>query len=180
MLVLQNQLSGNLLRKFKNSTGWQKLWVVFTNFCLFFYKSHQVSAAPWADGRKAAGGGAAFFRKDEEPGTPATQAWVSEGRSPAALERATGCWLNTGGGRTCLRDKRLRLAPPPTPVATAPKPPSVDSAQDNHPLASLPLLGYSLTIPSEAEDIHKDYVFKLHFKSHVYYFRAESEYTFER
>lgn len=40
--VLQNQLSGNLLRKFKNSNGWQKLWVVFTNFCLFFYKSHQV------------------------------------------------------------------------------------------------------------------------------------------
>ncbi|KAL6036880.1 hypothetical protein STEG23_035537, partial [Scotinomys teguina] len=32
---------GNLLRKFKNSNGWQKLWVVFTNFCLFFYKSHQ-------------------------------------------------------------------------------------------------------------------------------------------
>ncbi|XP_039108452.1 FERM, ARHGEF and pleckstrin domain-containing protein 1 [Hyaena hyaena] len=90
--AFQNQLSGNLLRKFKNSNGWQKLWVVFTNFCLFFYKSHQ----------------------------------------------------------------------------------------DHHPLASLPLLGYSLTIPSEAEDIHKDYVFKLHFKSHVYYFRAESEYTFER
>ena len=40
--VLQNQLSGNLLRKFKNSNGWQKLWVVFTNFSLFFYKSHQV------------------------------------------------------------------------------------------------------------------------------------------
>lgn len=52
--------------------------------------------------------------------------------------------------------------------------------QDSHPLASLPLLGYSLTIPSESENIHKDYVFKLHFKSHVYYFRAESEYTFER
>ncbi|XP_008071637.1 FERM, RhoGEF and pleckstrin domain-containing protein 1 [Carlito syrichta] len=91
-LAVENQLSGNLLRKFKNSNGWQKLWVVFTNFCLFFYKSHQ----------------------------------------------------------------------------------------DNHPLASLPLLGYSLTIPSEAENIHKDYVFKLHFKSHVYFFRAESEYTFER
>ncbi|XP_029792369.1 FERM, ARHGEF and pleckstrin domain-containing protein 1 isoform X1 [Suricata suricatta] len=91
-VAVENQLSGNLLRKFKNSNGWQKLWVVFTNFCLFFYKSHQ----------------------------------------------------------------------------------------DHHPLASLPLLGYSLTIPSEAEDIHKDYVFKLHFKSHVYYFRAESEYTFER
>ncbi|NXE81088.1 FARP1 protein, partial [Cochlearius cochlearius] len=57
---------------------------------------------------------------------------------------------------------------------------SIVSLQDNHPLASLPLLGYSLTIPSESENIHKDYVFKLHFKSHVYYFRAESEYTFER
>lgn len=57
---------------------------------------------------------------------------------------------------------------------------SIISFQDNHPLASLPLLGYSLTIPSESENIHKDYVFKLHFKSHVYYFRAESEYTFER
>ncbi|OCT95444.1 hypothetical protein XELAEV_18013130mg [Xenopus laevis] len=75
-LAVENQFSGNLLRKFKNSNGWQKLWVVFTNFCLFFYKSHQ----------------------------------------------------------------------------------------DSHPLASLPLLGYSLTIPSESENIHKDYVFKLHFK----------------
>ncbi|XP_018105359.1 FERM, ARHGEF and pleckstrin domain-containing protein 1 isoform X1 [Xenopus laevis] len=90
--AVENQFSGNLLRKFKNSNGWQKLWVVFTNFCLFFYKSHQ----------------------------------------------------------------------------------------DSHPLASLPLLGYSLTIPSESENIHKDYVFKLHFKSHVYYFRAENEYTFDR
>uniref|UniRef100_A0A803VGY8 FERM, ARHGEF and pleckstrin domain-containing protein 1 n=1 Tax=Ficedula albicollis TaxID=59894 RepID=A0A803VGY8_FICAL len=85
-IAVENQLSGNLLRKFKNSNGWQKLWVVFTNFCMFFYKSHQ----------------------------------------------------------------------------------------DNHPLASLPLLGYSLTLPSESENIHKDYVFKLHFKSHVYYFRAET------
>uniref|UniRef100_A0A3B3BHP9 FERM, ARHGEF and pleckstrin domain-containing protein 1 n=1 Tax=Oryzias melastigma TaxID=30732 RepID=A0A3B3BHP9_ORYME len=91
-IAVENQLSGNLLRKFKNSNGWQKLWVVFTNFSLFFYKSHQ----------------------------------------------------------------------------------------DDYPLASLPLLGYSVTIPSDNENIHKDYVFKLHFKSHVYYFRSESEYTFER
>lgn len=91
-VAVENQLSGNLLRKFKNSNGWQKLWVVFTNFSLFFYKSHQ----------------------------------------------------------------------------------------DDYPLASLPLLGYSVTVPSENENIHKDYVFKLHFKSHVYYFRSESEYTFER
>ncbi|KAM8856565.1 FERM, ARHGEF and pleckstrin domain-containing protein 1-like [Spinachia spinachia] len=91
-LAVENQLSGNLLRKFKNSNGWQKLWVVFTNFSLFFYKSHQ----------------------------------------------------------------------------------------DEYPLASLPLLGYSVTIPSETENIHKEYVFKLHFKSHVYYFRSESEYAFDR
>ncbi|XP_047210973.1 FERM, ARHGEF and pleckstrin domain-containing protein 1-like isoform X2 [Girardinichthys multiradiatus] len=91
-IAVENQLSGNLLRKFKNSNGWQKLWVVFTNFSLFFYKSHQ----------------------------------------------------------------------------------------DEYPLASLPLLGYSVTVPAESENILKDYVFKLHFKSHVYYFRSESEYTFER
>uniref|UniRef100_A0A8C7L939 FERM, ARHGEF and pleckstrin domain-containing protein 1 n=1 Tax=Oncorhynchus kisutch TaxID=8019 RepID=A0A8C7L939_ONCKI len=91
-VAVENQLSGNLLRKFKNSNGWQKLWVVFTNFSLFFYKSHQ----------------------------------------------------------------------------------------DDYPLASLPLLGYSLTVPAETENIQKDYVFKLHFKSHVYYFRSESQYTFQR
>ncbi|TSM68851.1 FERM, RhoGEF and pleckstrin domain-containing protein 1 [Bagarius yarrelli] len=89
-IATENQLSGNLLRKFKNSNGWQKLWVVFTNFSLFFYKTHQ------------------------------------------------------------------------------------------YPLASLPLLGYSVTVPAESENIHKDYVFKLHFKSHIYYFRSESEYSFER
>ncbi|GAB5576166.1 FERM [Prionailurus iriomotensis] len=88
----KNQLSGYLLRKFKNSNGWQKLWVVFTNFCLFFYKTHQ----------------------------------------------------------------------------------------DDYPLASLPLLGYSVSVPKEADCIHKEHVFKLQFKSHVYFFRAESKYTFER
>ncbi|KAM5228659.1 FERM, ARHGEF and pleckstrin domain-containing protein 2 [Ctenodactylus gundi] len=90
--AVENQLSGYLLRKFKNTNGWQKLWVVFTNFCLFFYKTHQ----------------------------------------------------------------------------------------DDHPLASLPLLGYSVGTPKEADGVHKDYVFKLQFKTHVYFFRAESKYTFER
>ncbi|XP_021564137.1 FERM, RhoGEF and pleckstrin domain-containing protein 2 [Carlito syrichta] len=90
--AVENQLSGYLLRKFKNSHGWQKLWVVFTNFCLFFYKTHQ----------------------------------------------------------------------------------------DDYPLASLPLLGYTVSVPRETDGIHKDYVFKLQFKSHVYFFRAESKYTFER
>ncbi len=52
--------------------------------------------------------------------------------------------------------------------------------QDDFPLASLPLLGYSVTTPAEADNIHKEYVFKLQFKNHVYFFRAESEYTFGR
>ncbi|XP_032211368.1 FERM, ARHGEF and pleckstrin domain-containing protein 2 [Mustela erminea] len=85
--AVENQLSGYLLRKFKNSNGWQKLWVVFTNFCLFFYKTHQ----------------------------------------------------------------------------------------DDYPLASLPLLGYSVSVPKEADGVHKEHVFKLQFKSHVYFFRAESK-----
>lgn len=37
-----------------------------------------------------------------------------------------------------------------------------------------------MSVPREADGIHKDYVFKLQFKSHVYFFRAESKYTFER
>uniref|UniRef100_A0A8C3U4Q0 FERM, ARHGEF and pleckstrin domain-containing protein 2 n=1 Tax=Catharus ustulatus TaxID=91951 RepID=A0A8C3U4Q0_CATUS len=51
--------------------------------------------------------------------------------------------------------------------------------QDDYPLASLPLLGYTVSCPVEADGIQKDYVFKLQFKSHVYFFRAESKYTFE-
>ncbi|XP_060978659.1 FERM, ARHGEF and pleckstrin domain-containing protein 2 isoform X1 [Dama dama] len=90
--AVENQLSGYLLRKFKNSSGWQKLWVVFTNFCLFFYKTHQ----------------------------------------------------------------------------------------DDHPLASLPLLGYSVSLPGDTDGIQKEHVFKLQFKSHVYFFRADSKYTFGR
>jgi len=90
--AVKNQLSGYLLRKFKNSNGWQKLWVVFTNFCLYFYKTYQ----------------------------------------------------------------------------------------DDYPLASLPLLGYAVGAPEDEDGIHKDHVFKLQFKNHVYFFRAESEYTFER
>ncbi|XP_059082056.1 FERM, ARHGEF and pleckstrin domain-containing protein 2-like [Tigriopus californicus] len=89
---IQTLLSGYLLRKFKNSNGWQKLWVVFTNSCLFFYKTFQ----------------------------------------------------------------------------------------DDFPLASLPLLGYGVFTPTPEDEIQKNFVFKLQFKNHVYFFRAESQYTFER
>ncbi|XP_075210715.1 FERM, ARHGEF and pleckstrin domain-containing protein 2-like isoform X2 [Lycorma delicatula] len=51
---------------------------------------------------------------------------------------------------------------------------------DDSPLASLPLLGYSISTPTEKDGIHKDYVFKLQFKNCVFFFRAESEYTFSR
>ena len=90
---MRSTLSGYLLRKFKSSNGWQKLWVVFTGACLYFFKTYQ----------------------------------------------------------------------------------------DDFPLASLPLLGYAVHKPDpENDQISKDYVFKLVFKNHVYFFRAESQYTFER
>lgn len=52
--------------------------------------------------------------------------------------------------------------------------------KDEYPLASLPLLGYTITIPTESDNINKDFVFKLQFKNHVYFFRAESQYSFDR
>ncbi|XP_073948398.1 FERM, ARHGEF and pleckstrin domain-containing protein 1-like isoform X3 [Choristoneura fumiferana] len=88
--AMGSQASGYLLRKFKNSHGWQKLWVVFAAATLFFYKS----------------------------------------------------W------------------------------------HDEAPLASLPLLGYTVGAPSESDGIYKDYVFKLQFKNHVYFFRADSQFTY--
>ncbi|XP_068629152.1 FERM, ARHGEF and pleckstrin domain-containing protein 1-like [Battus philenor] len=91
-LAMRTQLSGYLLRKFKNSHGWQKLWVVFAAFTLFFYKS----------------------------------------------------W------------------------------------QDETPLASLPLLGYNVGSPAPTDGIDKEFVFKLQFKNHVYFFRADSHFTYTR
>lgn len=92
LLAVEHQLAGFLLRKFKSSNGWQKLWVVFTSFCLFFYKGHS----------------------------------------------------------------------------------------DKFPLASLPLLGYTVGPPDAEDCISKDFVFKLQYKNHIYFFRAESEYTYNR
>jgi FERM/RhoGEF/pleckstrin domain protein 2 len=52
--------------------------------------------------------------------------------------------------------------------------------QDDFPLASLPLLGYTVGIPTETDGIHKDLVLKLQFRNHIYYFRTDSEYAFQR
>ena len=52
--------------------------------------------------------------------------------------------------------------------------------QDEYPLASLPLLGYSISLANQSDGIDKNFVFKLTFKSHAYFFRAESQCTFER
>ncbi|OQR71889.1 ferm [Tropilaelaps mercedesae] len=89
---LSHHMSGYLLRKFKHSTGWQKLWIVFSDFSLFFYKSYQ----------------------------------------------------------------------------------------DTTPLACLPLLGYNVGTPDVDDGIDKQFVLKLQFKAHTYFFRAESDYTFQR
>ncbi|CAH8436774.1 unnamed protein product [Heterobilharzia americana] len=86
------QTSGYLLRKFKNSNGWQRLWVVFTQLCLFFYKSYR----------------------------------------------------------------------------------------DECPLASLPLLGYTISKPGPDDQIRRDNVLKMQFKNHVYFFRGETRHSFER
>jgi len=91
IISIQNSISGELLRRYKNTSKWQKLWVVFTNFCMFFFKSHE----------------------------------------------------------------------------------------DEAPLASLPLIGYSISKPSESE-CHDEFAFKLQFKTHVYFFKTENEYTYER
>ncbi|OON19559.1 PH domain protein, partial [Opisthorchis viverrini] len=85
------ETSGYLLRKFKNSNGWQRLWVVFTQNCLFFYKTYR----------------------------------------------------------------------------------------DDCPLASLPLLGYTITTPSAGDQIKRDNVIKMQFKNHVYFFRGETHHSFE-
>jgi len=37
----QNNISGELLRKSKDHSKWQRLWVIFTNFTLFFFKSYE-------------------------------------------------------------------------------------------------------------------------------------------
>lgn len=104
--------SGYLLRKFKNCSGWQKLWVEFTHFCLFFYKSSDVCSQCFT--------------------------------SPLYL----------------------------TPFAIC--------AQDDFPLASLPVIGYTCSVPSDADNMSKNYVFKLQFKTHIYFFRAESDYAFNK
>ncbi|XP_021952432.1 FERM, ARHGEF and pleckstrin domain-containing protein 1 isoform X2 [Folsomia candida] len=94
----RKHLCSYLLRKFKSAPGWQRLWVVYANICLYFYKSH-------------------------------------------------------------------------------------DSHEGELPLASLPLLGYKVegevtdlggNLNEEKEIGGKKNVFKLGFKNHVYYFRAES------
>lgn len=53
-------------------------------------------------------------------------------------------------------------------------------SQDDHPLASLPLLGYRVSMVRADDGIHKRHVFKLQFKAHIYFFRAEDKFAFKR
>ncbi|UYV64982.1 FARP1 [Cordylochernes scorpioides] len=52
--------------------------------------------------------------------------------------------------------------------------------QDEFPLASLPVLGYTVTAPSNQDNITKEHVFKIQYKTHAYFFRAESDYPYSR
>jgi len=52
--------------------------------------------------------------------------------------------------------------------------------QDDSPLASLPLLGYAVSMPTEQDNIYKNHVFKLQFRNHIYFFHADSEFSFTR
>lgn len=53
-------------------------------------------------------------------------------------------------------------------------------AQEESPLASLPLLGYTVGAPGPDDAVHKDHVFKLHYKAHFYFFRADTLYAYHR
>ncbi len=52
--------------------------------------------------------------------------------------------------------------------------------KDDYPLASLPLLGYTVSFPNETDNVMKDFVFKLQFKNHVYFLRTDNQYSLER
>uniref|UniRef100_A0AAY4DYN3 FERM, ARHGEF and pleckstrin domain-containing protein 2 n=1 Tax=Denticeps clupeoides TaxID=299321 RepID=A0AAY4DYN3_9TELE len=161
-LAVENQLSGYLLRKFKNSNGWQKLWVVFTNFCLFFYKTHQVTVSP----PSTAPNRHAFLYCISHKGQEAFRQGPCNiwSHNPASCNAHLLRCLDSGNDSCTKKKKKI----------------SSCRIQDDFPLASLPLLGYTVSTPGDSDSIHKEYVFKLQFKSHVYFFRAESEYTFER
>uniref|UniRef100_A0A1I7XFW8 PH domain-containing protein n=1 Tax=Heterorhabditis bacteriophora TaxID=37862 RepID=A0A1I7XFW8_HETBA len=90
--IVSNTQSGYLLRKLRNSRGWQKLWVVLANHTLFFFKSHE----------------------------------------------------------------------------------------DDVPLASLPLIDYSIAIPNIEDQVYHENCFKLHYASHQYFFRTNNQYSFQR
>ncbi len=51
--------------------------------------------------------------------------------------------------------------------------------QEEIPLASLPLLDYEISLPA-LDEIGKEHVFKLHYKSHAYFFRTDTQYSFVR
>ncbi|RWS23213.1 hypothetical protein B4U80_07923 [Leptotrombidium deliense] len=99
--------SGFLLRKFKSNTGWQKLWVVYTSYSLFFYKCSEV----------------------------------------------------------CISSESQHV---------------ICNTQDEFPLACLSLLGYHLFVEHKQNANAKKSQFKLQFKAHVYFFKTENEYFFER
>ncbi|KAG7263328.1 LOW QUALITY PROTEIN: hypothetical protein CRUP_002220 [Coryphaenoides rupestris] len=236
-MAVENQLSGYLLRKFKNSNGWQKLWVVFTNFCLFFYKTHQVeeSENEWSVPHcftiysaqrtvvVAASSKVEMTKWIEDLNMAINMSKSSHEKSDIFFDAGLGDRSNRSSDEVSVEqeseddlssshgslDKQAHHRANTTLHVCWHRNTSV-SMSDHSMAVENQLSGYLLRkfknsngwqklwvvftnfclffykthqatrTPEEADGIHKDYVFKLQFKSHVYFFRAESEYTFER
>lgn len=50
----------------------------------------------------------------------------------------------------------------------------------NEPLPTFFFFRYSVGPPGYQDAVQKEFVFKLSFKNHIYFFRAESEHTYNR
>ncbi|KAH9285536.1 putative ferm, rhogef and pleckstrin domain-containing protein [Echinococcus granulosus] len=91
------EISGYLLRKFKTSCGWQKLWTVFTDFTLFFYKSPEdstpIASLPLLGYRlesarpAAAAADAQFHKSDVLQLTYKSHAYYFRTDAPVSFER---------------------------------------------------------------------------------------------
>lgn len=194
--------------------GWQKLWVVFTNFCLFFYKTFQVSSwlfknYPFLGDKDVTSIDLTQMSKvwaylsvyvvsvefhdlqtslyviaydlDRSLMTELTcilgQAHHYDCRFifPATKSDAESClcFIQTEFpshhyDRYAINRIEWRTL---TSLLCASCMICTSSTQDDFPLASLPLLGYVITTPGEDDQIQKEFVFKLQFKNHVYFFR---------
>ena len=128
--ALKNELSGVLLRRFKKKEmGWQRLWVVYSNFNLYFFKrAHDencIASLPILG---------YSIEKVKKSGSTDK---LSE-KTDNATNNMTDDYENTTT--------------------------DVNLTNNN----------------ARNDDVDKDFVLKLCFKNHIYYFAADNEYCYER